>query len=337
MAIDHHLQRREYAREPERSGSTLLKMIHVHGRHGGARLPAGTIALLVNLSGRLDLESPDSRWELPRRSALLWREGPLRITSHASSRCLALYGDADAWRPHLPASAGQPQLTLFPWEGPCPRTLARAMLQVARAMNPGRSPRPGEAVRGAVTALCVALDEPQAWLLAPLQRCSGRTLQHRQRTLLRLLRVRNMIRRTGDSRIDLGRLAAFASYSPCHLLRIYRDAFGETPSEYASSLRQQRAWTLVHETRMQVHEITELLGFESQSSFCRAFKSAFGTTTSEARRRHAARLTESRKARACVAQARTSNAIAAAERISGPCRPSSGYLSSPRAARTGSR
>jgi AraC-like DNA-binding protein len=335
VAIDPHLQRREYAREPERPGSTHLKMIHVHGRCGGARLPAGTIALLVNLSGRLALESPDSRWELPRRSALLWREGPLRITSHASSRCLALYGEADAWRPHLPA-LGQPQLTLFPWEGPCPRTIARAMLQIARAMNPGRSPRPGEALRGAVGNLCSALDEQQAWLLQPLQRCSGRTLQHRQRTLLRLLRVRNMIRRTGDSRVDLSRLAAFASYSPCHLLRIYRDAFGETPSEYASSLRHQRAWALVHETRMQVHEITELLGFESQSSFCRAFKSAFGTTTSEARRRQAARLAEGRQARS-VARARTSNAIAAAERLGGPCRSSSGYLASPRAARTGSR
>src|SRR5690606_30726004 len=132
------------------------------------------------------------------------------------------------------------------------------------------------------------LDEHQAWLLPLLERCSGRTLHHRQRTLLRLLRVRDLIRRSGDSRIDLNRLAALANYSPCHLLRIYRDAFGETPNEYATGLRHQRAWELVRGTRMQVYEITEMLGFESQSSFCRAFKSAFGATTSEVRRRHAA-------------------------------------------------
>lgn len=31
-------------------------------------------------------------------------------------------------------------------------------------------------------------------------------------------------------------------------------------------------------------EITEMLGFESQSAFCRAFKTSFGITTSQARR-----------------------------------------------------
>ena len=78
-------------------------------------------------------------------------------------------------------------------------------------------------------------------------------------------------------------LAASASYSPCHLIRSYRDVFGETPSEYASRLRFERAWRLVNDTTMPICEITEMLGFESQSAFCRAFKNAFGRTTSQVR------------------------------------------------------
>jgi AraC family transcriptional regulator len=64
--------------------------------------------------------------------------------------------------------------------------------------------------------------------------------------------------------------------------------FGETPFEYAARLRFDRAWRLVRDTRMPVCDITEALGFESQSAFCRAFKHAFGVTTTQARERHAA-------------------------------------------------
>ena len=63
-----------------------------------------------------------------------------------------------------------------------------------------------------------------------------------------------------------------------------RDVFGETPAEYAGRLRAERAWQLVRDTHMPVCEITEALGFESQSAFCRAFKSRFGATTTEVRR-----------------------------------------------------
>lgn len=287
MFIDDTIHRYEHEREPPGGHATRLRLMRGHGRHAGTDLPAGTVALLVTLTGRLELESPEARWELPRRSVLLWRDGPLRIVSHVPCRWLMLHGGQDAWKPHVRSKPGQPQLTLFPMESTCPLDLARAMLHVGRAMQPAATRGRLGSAADAIADLCAVLDEHQAWLLPMLQRCSGRTLHHRQRTLLRLMRVRDLIRRSGDGRTDLNRLAEYANYSPCHLLRIYRDAFGETPNEYATSLRHQRAWELVRGTRMQVYEITEMLGFESQSSFCRAFKSAFGATTSEVRRRHA--------------------------------------------------
>lgn len=288
MLIRHHLLRHGETWDQDRPRSASLHLVQVQGRHARLRLPPNWISLVVVLTGELELESHDVSWTLPRRHGVLWREGRLQMVSHVPCRWLVLCGDAEAWASHLRTRPGQPQLALYPWEGACPREVARQLLQLVRSGNPRTDRALRHLPEDVMARLCMALEEQQAWLHAPLQRCSGRTLQRRQQVLLRLLRVRNLIRRSGDSRLDLARLASNASYSPCHLLRVYREAFGETPSEYAIRLRYQRAWELVRDTRMQVYEITELLGFESQSAFCRAFKTAFGTTTGEARRRLAA-------------------------------------------------
>lgn len=279
--IAHHQLRHGETWDLDHGVAPGLHLVRAHGRHVRLRLAANRIALVVVLTGQIELESGETSWTLRRRNGLLWREGPLQMASHFPCRWLVLCGDSDAWLPHARSSPGRPSLALFPWEGNCTHQLVRQMLQLARFRdNGGKGAQPEDTL----AALCAALEEQQAWLHAPLQRCSGRTLQRRMQVLQRLLRVRNLIRRCGDSRVDLARLAASANYSPSHLLRVYREAFGETPGEYATRLRYQRAWELVSETRMQVYEITELLGFESQSAFCRAFKTAFGTTTGEARR-----------------------------------------------------
>src|SRR3546814_3301561 len=58
---------------------------------------------------------------------------------------------------------------------------------------------------------------------------------------------------------------------------------GETPFEYSARLRLQHAWSLVRDTKTSICEISEALGFESQSAFCRSFKKTFGCTTTQAR------------------------------------------------------
>jgi transcriptional regulator GlxA family with amidase domain len=75
---------------------------------------------------------------------------------------------------------------------------------------------------------------------------------------------------------------------------MYRDVFDETPSEYAARLRLERAWSMVRDTRLPICEITEALGFESQSSFCRAFKNAYGATTGDVRQGQATAKSQSR-------------------------------------------
>ncbi|HRQ66177.1 MAG TPA: AraC family transcriptional regulator, partial [Xanthomonadaceae bacterium] len=167
-------------------------------------------------------------------------------------------------------------------DGACPRALRRLLVRLVRM---ARRQADAAAMDATAAAVLSELLESQAHLQALLPRCRGRTRQHRQQVLMRLLRVEHLIRKHEDTRLDLGYLAASANYSPSHLIRSYRDVFDETPAEYAARLRGERAWTLVRGTDMRVCEITEALGFESQSAFCRAFKKIHGMTASQARMR----------------------------------------------------
>jgi AraC-like DNA-binding protein len=258
-----------------------LRLIHASGRGVRVRIPVGWISFLMPLSGRLELESQDAAWTLSQGDALLWREGPLRCAASAQCLWLSLCGPPEAWKQHVRAARYGAMPNLFPNESACPRAARRLLVRLACIAK--GSPNKRDAMDVIADAFCDALIDSQADLQQRVQRCSGRTLRRRQQTLLRLLRVQLLIQHHQDGRLNLQRLAKTASYSPCHLVRVFREVFDETPSEYASRLRFDRAWKLVRETQMPICEITEALGFESQSAFCRAFKSTYGVTTTQAR------------------------------------------------------
>lgn len=278
---------------------SALHAIHAAGRASRLQLPTGWLAVFVPLSGWLQLESADGDWTLPAGRVQVWRDGELRIDCPSSGAWVGLAGPLRAWSRHARPAPGQAAAPcLFPRQGDCPRALRRLLVRLVRASRGSAGVDCDPAML--VDALCIALAEQQRDLHECLQRCSGRTLQRRQQTLLRLLRVRHLVEVHGDGRPDLASLARSANYSPWHLIRMHRDVFGETPSEYATRLRLQRAWSLVRETRLPICEITEALGFESQSSFCRAFKNAYGATTGEVRQAAGARAGDHQSA-ACAA------------------------------------
>lgn len=280
-AAMHFAAQRHHAAGPD----DALHVIHANGR--GARLcvPTGHLSLLMPLTGRLQLESSDVFWELPAGRLQAWRDADLRVDCPSASAWLALTGPLRAWSRLAHASGPGAGNCIFPRQSGCPRNVRRLLVRLARQ---ARAPHaPARDLAALARALHVAMLEQQRDLHERLPRCSGRTLQRRQQTLARLLRVRHLIETSGDDRPDLARLARSANYSPWHLIRMHREVFGETPSEYASRLRLDRAWMLVRETRMPICEISGMLGFESQSSFCRAFKNAYGATTGEVRQQHA--------------------------------------------------
>ena len=283
MDLHHHAIRFGDCLDLGQHADDEMHLVRASGRGVQVDVPAGWISIWLPLSGELSLEAAGCEWDLAQRHAQVWREGRLQCRSRSSCWWLGLAGSARAWLQALRRPASRPHEELFPWQGRASRDSARLLVRLAhhdQGMRQATLHEPDPLFR----ALWSSLLEQQHELHMRLSRCTGRTHDRRQQTLLRLLRVQHQIRCSPDMRLDLESLARTASYSPCHLIRVYRSVFDETPFEFAVRLREQRAWRMVNDTGLPICEITEMLGFESQSAFCRAFKNTFGATTSEVRR-----------------------------------------------------
>jgi AraC-like DNA-binding protein len=96
----------------------------------------------------------------------------------------------------------------------------------------------------------------------------------------RLCRARDRLHDESAHPPRLPELARFAGVSPFHLLRVFRDCFGETPHDYVSRLRIERAKLLLRSG----HSVTEAcleVGFTGLGSFSSRFKSLVGVSPSE--------------------------------------------------------
>ncbi|UNK49113.1 helix-turn-helix transcriptional regulator [Lysobacter sp. S4-A87] len=291
MALRYHALSASAPLPPPRDGQWLELAV---GSEAPLRLPRDWFSLWLPLRGDLQLQDIDCQWRLRSRQAQMWCSGALSAQGTRDSLWLCLAGSPAAWARHFASVPGLREP--LAWQHAAPRRLRRQLVQLARALRDA----PSFEVAQACTdhSLATLLAEQQQAIAARLPRCRGRNQSHRRQTLLRLLHVRHLVRShveaddDSEPAIDLAWLADRAHYSPGHLIRIHREVFGETPSEYLARLRSARAWRLVRDTAMPVGEITQVLGFESQSAFCRAFKHTFGMTATQARRIDAASVKE---------------------------------------------
>ena len=103
--------------------------------------------------------------------------------------------------------------------------------------------------------------------------------------LARLCRARDLIRDEFAGPVTLADCAAEAGLSPWHLLRAFRDAFGETPRAFRTRLRLERARDLLTVTGRSVTEVCFDVGFESLGTFTSLFTRAVGCPPTAYRRR----------------------------------------------------
>ncbi|MEO8899899.1 MAG: helix-turn-helix domain-containing protein [Polyangiaceae bacterium] len=87
-----------------------------------------------------------------------------------------------------------------------------------------------------------------------------------------------------DEDIQLPRVARVAGISQWHFQRIFKALTGETLKTYVRSRRLANSLDRLLTTQLRVLDIALMAGFESQESFARAFKKAFGLTPQEYRR-----------------------------------------------------
>ncbi|MGW7527508.1 helix-turn-helix transcriptional regulator [Streptomyces sp. NPDC054783] len=98
-----------------------------------------------------------------------------------------------------------------------------------------------------------------------------------------------MDRDWADPGLDLDAVAACAGYSRYHFLRAFKDVYGETPGQYLTHRRIERAEEMLRCANLTVTEICTLVGFSSLGTFSARFKARTGLTPSEYRARHVGR------------------------------------------------
>jgi len=83
---------------------------------------------------------------------------------------------------------------------------------------------------------------------------------------------------TGHKRPDLAELAAICGVGKRHLMRGFKATYGMTVLEYIERATFARAIQLLQTTDMPLKQLSEMLGYASQSSFSAAFGRHFGDT-----------------------------------------------------------
>lgn len=88
-----------------------------------------------------------------------------------------------------------------------------------------------------------------------------------------------------DSPVSLTILADVACYSPFHLHRIFKAITNETLNQFIIRRRVERAaQLLIHREEISISEISQQLGFRSNSVFSRTFHNAYGQSPTEFRK-----------------------------------------------------
>ena len=108
-------------------------------------------------------------------------------------------------------------------------------------------------------------------------------------TLLAVRRARDLIDRDFAQPLDLAQIATAAGYSRYYFIRAFRAAYGETPGQYLSRRRVERAQDLLRSVNLTVTEVCHLVGFASPGSFSSRFRELTGVSPShfqQAARRH---------------------------------------------------
>ncbi|HEX2330708.1 MAG TPA: AraC family transcriptional regulator [Candidatus Angelobacter sp.] len=99
-------------------------------------------------------------------------------------------------------------------------------------------------------------------------------------TFRRLCRARDLLASEYQSNLQLEHAAREACLSPFHFHRLFRTAFGQTPHDFVTRIRMDRARHLLARGEMTVTEVCMDVGYSSLGSFSHKFLTLVGQTPS---------------------------------------------------------
>lgn len=112
----------------------------------------------------------------------------------------------------------------------------------------------------------------------PFVRASTRNEVYR-----RLHLARDYIWTNCASGIGLKEVAAIAGFSQHHFLRLFNTVFNQTPHQYLTHLRLEKARGLLRSTSKSISDIAAETGFSTPQAFSKIFRMRFGVTPTEFR------------------------------------------------------
>ena len=86
--------------------------------------------------------------------------------------------------------------------------------------------------------------------------------------------------------ISLEQVAQYVFLSPSYLCQIFKKETGESFIKYLTAYRLEQARRLLVTTGLKVNDVCDVVGYHDVSYFCSLFKSYFGATPSQYRRKH---------------------------------------------------
>jgi len=102
-------------------------------------------------------------------------------------------------------------------------------------------------------------------------------------TYEQLASVKDYIDQNLDKELSVTDLAERACISSYHFLRLFKQAYSETPYQYILLKRLEKSCSLLRETTLPIMEIAYQCGFQNNASFSLVFKRNFGITPKEYR------------------------------------------------------
>lgn len=261
--------------------SPMASLIAGMGRGAVAKIGEKFPAFIFCLRGELQLHANAQNIVIAEDQLYVNMESDIRISSIGDAQWLALYfPETDS--PYLVGESKRQLPLLFNSIEEFDGFTRKICLDILSRPQSEKCPL------GNAEALIDILANYNSLCSRRLWNSPGRNEKAQRLSLQRLLKARNKITTDPGSITTIQQLAAQASYSEWHFIRLFHRVFGETPMEYANRLRLKRAKHMLETSRMTVSEIARDSGYETFSAFCRSFRHHFGMTASSLRIKAAA-------------------------------------------------
>lgn len=121
----------------------------------------------------------------------------------------------------------------------------------------------------------------QKEVLMKVEKLKFSSVSTRKEVYRRLAIARDYILSNYNKAITLAEIAEAACLSVNHLLRTFKDAFNQTPFQFLTMIRLERAQFMLRTSSSTVRNISMEVGFGCSSAFIRAYKRTYSTTPTE--------------------------------------------------------